>query len=73
MPRSGLEVVGKTFSTDMVIAAHAMREKHYAILVLKLKVSYVSNPQDKHNASFMSIKQITTAHAGRVPSLMGQI
>ena len=35
----------------MVIAAHAMRENHYAFLVLNLKVSYVPKSQDKHNAS----------------------
>lgn len=48
---SKLEVVGKTFSTDMVIAAHAMRENHYAFSRTKSEISYVSNLQDKHNAS----------------------
>ena len=52
LPHSDLEVVGKTFSTDMVIAVHAYaRENHNAFLVLNLKVSYVSKSQDKHDAS----------------------
>lgn len=38
----------------MVIAAHAERENHYAFSRTKSEISYVSNLQDKHNASFFS-------------------
>ena len=31
MPRLSLKVVGKTICADVTIAAHAMRENHYAI------------------------------------------
>ncbi len=36
----------------MVIAAHAERENHYAFSRTKSEISYVSNLQDKHNASY---------------------
>ena len=29
-----------------------MRENHYAILACNCEISYVSNSQDEHNASF---------------------
>ena len=38
----------------MVIAAHAERENHYAFSRTKSEISYVSNLQDKHNASSFS-------------------
>ena len=31
-----------------------MRENHYAISCIDLKISYVFNKQDKHNASYFS-------------------
>ena len=51
MPTFWIEGPEKTHSTNVVIAAHAKRENHYAILVLYLKVSQVFNSQDKHNTS----------------------
>ena len=54
MPRSKLKVLGKPECTNVVIAAHAMRENHYAILVFTYEISQVSKLQDKHNASFNS-------------------
>ena len=42
--------------TDVVIAAHAMRENHYATLVHNSEISQVSVLQDKHNASFNPIR-----------------
>ena len=40
--------------TDVVIAAHAMRENHYATLVHNSEISQVSVLQDKHTASSFS-------------------
>lgn len=31
-----------------------MRENHYAISCIDLKISYVFNKQDEHNASYLS-------------------
>ncbi len=55
MPRLSLKVLRKPECTDVVIAAHAVRENHYAILVHSLKVSQVFKLQDAHNASSMNM------------------
>lgn len=53
MPRSELEVVGITFTHECSNSSpRYMRENHYAILVCNCEISYVSNSQDEHNASF---------------------
>ncbi len=40
-----------------------MRENHYAISCIVLKISYVFNKQDKHNASyFIKMSWIDYAH-----------
>ena len=55
MPHSELEVVGITFTHGCSNSSpRYMRENHYAILVCNCEISYVSNSQDKHNASFFS-------------------
>lgn len=52
---SELKVLRKPISTNMVIAAHAIRVRTtMPSLVLILKVSQVFNSQDKHNASLSS-------------------
>lgn len=52
MPHSELEVVGITFTHGCSNSSpRYMRENHYAILVCNCEISYVSNSQDKHNAS----------------------
>ncbi len=53
MPRSELEVVGITFTHECSNSSpRYMRENHYAILACNCEISYVSNSQDEHNASF---------------------
>lgn len=53
MPHSELEVVGITFTHGCSNSSpRYMRENHYAILVCNCEISYVSNSQDKHNASY---------------------
>jgi len=39
MPRLKLKVLGKPVRTDVEIAAHAMRENHYAVILFALKIS----------------------------------
>lgn len=52
MLHSKLEVVGITFTHECSNSSpRYMRENHYAILVCNCEISYVSNSQDKHNAS----------------------
>ena len=53
MPRSELEVVGITFTHECSNSSpRYMRENHYAILACNCEISYVSNSQDEHSASF---------------------
>ena len=56
MLHSKLEVVGITFTHECSNSSpRYMRENHYAILVCNCEISYVSNSQDKHNASFLNV------------------
>lgn len=54
-PHSDLKVLRKPFSTNIVIAAHAKRENHYANSVLNLTISQVPKSQESITLLFKNI------------------
>ena len=55
MPRLKLEVLRKPLRQIWIQQPTLWRENHYAIPCTKSEISYVSNLQDKHNASFFPV------------------
>ena len=50
------QIIGFTYTEEYLPTPRCRkfreRENHYALLVYNCEISYVSNSQDKHNASF---------------------